>query len=124
MTQPALGVGVVVALRQRVACVTTGVQRRKVPKVATSALYFPVVALVHFPQLDVLIPRGYYVIPGGCRVVALDAVLASPPGMSGLVTVRADVMQALKVWETVTLETVSLGVGALELHRMARRIDF
>jgi hypothetical protein len=91
--------------------------------VATPTLYFLVVALVHVPELDVLIPRGDHVIPGRCRVVAMDAVLASPPGMPGLVTVCANIVQPLKVRKLVTLEAMQLAVRTRKLNGMAGRIN-
>jgi hypothetical protein len=123
VADPALCVGCVVTLGQRVARVTAWVQLCKVLKVAAPALYISVITPVHVPDLNMLVPFGHYVVPGRCRVMALDTVLASPPGMPRLVTVGTDIVQSLKVREAVTLEAVQLTVRTLKLHGMTRRVD-
>jgi hypothetical protein len=123
VAEPALGIVGFVTLRKGVARAAARVEPGIRLKMAATALDQQVVALVHGPKLDVLVPCRGYNLPGRARIVTLRAVVRAPLGMPGLVAVDTGIGQAPKVWIGVAHKAVHITVGAGQFHRVARSID-
>ena len=123
VAEPALGIGLVVTLGTGVTGITTGIEAGEGLKVATLAFHLQMVTLVHIPDYFVPLPGRGHSEPGRCRVMTLGAIIAAPLRVPGLVAIRTDVMQPLKVGEVVTLEAMQLAVSPRKLDWVARGID-
>jgi hypothetical protein len=92
-------------------------------KVAAGAGNSKMSALVLIPVLQMLFPdRGGH-IPGPPGIVTASTVVVPPVGVPRVVTVGADVVQALEIGILVTLETSSLTVLAWQSYWMDAQVD-